>query len=311
MIGALTVGLLFGCGALLVLTGQPFGAARPPLAARLEALRPDLPAKVDPPIVPVFRTFIFEELLRPALQHSGNWLLSVCRRAGLDLNETAKRLRLTGDAGGLGLFLGLKISSGLVGLAVFPVAAALGLFPQTPAWVWLGFGVAWFLLPDALLRAKADQIHRQMREGLARFADLVSLSVSAGLGLEGAVEEAAGSLSGPFAEELRKSLRNSQLNGEPISVALAHLGEELSLREAGALASALDVAITQGLAVSQALHSQARSIRERRRLQLIEEAERAQVRMALPVGLLILPAFFILLLYPAAVQLLQVTATGR
>ena len=310
MIGALMVGLLFGCGALMVLTSQPLGAARPPLSARLDALRPDLPTKIDPPIVPVFRTFIFEQLLRPALQHAGNWLLSASRRAGLDLNETASRLRLTGDAGGLGLFLGLKLASGLVGLAIFPVASGLKLFPHTPVWIWLGFGAAWFLLPDALLRAKAEQIHRELREGLARFADLVSLSVSAGLGLEGAVEEAAGSLSGRFAEELRKSLRDSQLNGQPISAALARLADELSLREAEPLASALDVAVTQGLAISQVLHSQARSIRQRRRLQLIEEAERAQVRMALPVGLLILPAFFLLILYPAAVQLLQVTA-GR
>lgn len=311
MIGALLVGLLFGCGAVMVLTSQPLGAARPSLAARLDALRPDLPARIEPPIVPVFRTFVFEQLLRPALQRLGDWLLSACRRVGLDLNETANRLRLTGDAGGLGLFLGLKIASGLVGLAIFPVASALGLFPQTPAWIWLGFGAVWFLIPDALLRSKAEQQHRQLKEGLAGFADLVSLSVSAGLGLEGAVEEAAGSLSGPFAEELRTSLRNSQLKGEPISAALAHLAEELSLREAEPLASALDVAATQGLAVSQVLHSQARSIRERRRLQLIEEAERAQVRMALPVGLLILPAFFLLILYPAAVQLLQVTTTGR
>jgi tight adherence protein C len=310
MIGALMVGLLFGCGALMVLTSQPFGAAKPPLSARLDALRPDLPAKIDPPIVPVFRTFIFEELLRPALQQGGDLLLSASRRAGLDLNETARRLRLTGDAGGLGLFLGLKLASGLVGLAIFPVASALRLFPHTPLWIWLGFGAAWFLLPDALLRTKAEQVQRELREGLARFADLVSLSVSAGLGLEGAVEEAAGSLSGPFAEELRKSLRDSQLNSQPISAALAHLADELSLREAEPLASALDVAVTQGLAISQVLHSQARSIRERRRLQLIEEAERAQVRMALPVGVLILPAFFLLLLYPAAVQLLQVTA-GR
>lgn len=70
MIGVLTVGLLFGCGALLVLTSQPVGAARPPLAARLDALRPDLPAKVVPPVVPVFRTFIFEDL-RPALSIRG------------------------------------------------------------------------------------------------------------------------------------------------------------------------------------------------------------------------------------------------
>lgn len=60
MIGALMVGLLFGCGALMVLTSQPLGAAMPPLSARLDTLRPDLPAKIDPPIVPVFRTFILK-----------------------------------------------------------------------------------------------------------------------------------------------------------------------------------------------------------------------------------------------------------
>jgi hypothetical protein len=39
----------------------------------------------------------------------------------------------------------------------------------------------------------------------------------------------------------------------------------------------------------------------------VEAGERAQIRMLLPTGLLILPAFFVVVLYPAAVQLLKVT----
>ena len=308
MSGAIFIGLLFGSGALLVLTSQPIGAARTPLAVRLEALRPDQPVEIVEPKTPVFRTFIFEELLRPVLQKAGDWMLAAARHLGLDLGQTAARLRITGDSGGLGLFLGLKIAAGLVGLAIFPAAASLGIFPSTPSWVWLGFGFIWFLMPDALLRAKAEARRRELREGLARLADLLSLSVSAGLGLEGALEEVALAFQGPLSDELRHALRKSRLHSEPASAAIGRIASELQLAEAEPLAAALDAAESHGIAVSQVLRTQARSIRERRRLELIEEAERAQVRMALPVGLLILPAFFVLILYPAAVQLLQVTA---
>jgi Flp pilus assembly protein TadB len=305
---AVFLGVLFGIGALLVLTAQPHGAARPSLSARLEYLRPDRPAATVQTKAPVFRTFLLEQLFRPFLEKAGDGALRLARVARLDLRQTALRLRLTGDRGGLGLFLGLKIASGLVGLAIFPVAASIRIFPTTPSWVWLASAVAWFLMPDVLLRSKADSRLRQLREGLARFADLTSLSVSAGLGLEGAIDEVAATSVGPFFEELRRAVRDCRLNGEPASAAIGRLASELALPEAEPLAAALDTAGARGIPITQVLRTQARSIRERRRLELIEAGERAQVRMALPVGVLILPAFFILILYPAAVQLLQVTA---
>lgn len=308
MSAAVILGVLFGTGALLVLTAQPYGRPRPSLSTRLEHLRPDQPGALAEPRAPVFRTFILEELFRPFLEKAGDASLRLAQLARFDLRQTALRLRLTGGRGGLGLFLGLKIASGLVGLAIFPVAASIRIFSPTPSWVWLASGLAWFLMPDVLLKSKADSRLRQLQEGLARFADLVSLSVSAGLGLEGAIDEVAATSEGPFFEELRRAVRDCRLDGEPASAAIGRLASALSLPEAEPLAGALDTAGSRGIPITQLLRTQARSIRERRRLELIEAGERAQVRMALPVGVLILPAFFILILYPAAVQLLQVTA---
>lgn len=305
---AVMIGLTFGAGVLLLLTGQPIGRARPSFASRLQALRPDRPVQATLEKIPAFRTRIFEEILRPMIERAGESLLTVARRLGLDLGETSSRLTATGDPGDLGLFLGKKITTGLLGLAFLPAAAALGAFPPTPSWIWVATGVLGFLMPDAILRSKAEVRRRELREGLARFADLVSLSVSAGLGLEGALEEVSRSSEGPFFEYLRRALRESRLRGEPASTALAQLAQDLRLADAEPLASALASAQSHGIPVSQVFRAQARSIRERRRLEIVEAGERAQTRMVLPVGLLILPAFFLLILYPAAVQLLQVTA---
>lgn len=308
MSAAVFLGVLFGTGALLMLTAQPHGAARPSLSARLEGLRPDRPPPAAEPRAPVFRTLIFEELFRPFLEKAGDGALRLARLARLDLRQSALRLRLTGDRGGLGLFLGLKITSGLVGLAIFPAAASLGVFFATPSWVWLTCALAWFVVPDLLLKSKADARLRQLREGLARFADLILLAVSAGLGLEGAIDEVAATAEGAFFEELRRAVRDCRLEGQPASAAIGRIASALALGEAEPLAAALEAAGSRGIPISRVLRTQASSLRERRRLELIEAGERAQVRMALPVGVLILPAFLILILYPAAVQLLQVTA---
>jgi tight adherence protein C len=146
-----------------------------------------------------------------------------------------------------------------------------------------------------------------MREGLVHLAELLALAVSAGLGVEGALDEATSAGKGPLFDEVRRLLREARMRGEPSSEAVARLPAEAGLPEAEPLAQAVGAAASQGAPLTQALRAQARTLRERRRLELVEAGERAQVRMLLPVGLLILPAFFVLLLYPAALQLLRLT----
>ncbi|MFN2593747.1 MAG: type II secretion system F family protein [Actinomycetota bacterium] len=299
---------LFGIGVLLILKSQPIGRPRPSIGQRLDALRADKP-KSQPVVRRVaFRTAILEEILRPTMESAGEMALRITRRLGLDLAETSSRLAAVGDEGGLGLFLGQKVASAVLGVAFLPMASALGGLPSTPSWMWLVLGAGGFLLPDMALRSKAETRRRELKEELARFAELTSLSVSAGQGLESALDRVSQSSDGPFFEHLKRALRETRLHGEPASSALSRLATELRLTDAEPLASALRAAEEHGIQVSQVLRTQARAIRERRRIELIEIGERAPARMALPIGLLILPAFFIVILYPAAVQLLRVTA---
>jgi tight adherence protein C len=303
----LVYGGLLGVGALLVLTAQPIGAPRLSLRRRLAALRPEAEPQQPGSRERVFTTDLFEDTLRPLIERAGTRVVRVMDHLGADLRATDERLRLTGDRGGLALFLGQKVAGALVGFAFLPVAASFGVAPPTPVWVWIAGAAGGFVLPDALLKSRAEARRRRMREDLVHFAELVSLAVSAGLGIEGALEQVASTGKGPLFTEIRRLLREGRLQGTPSSEALGRLPAEAGLPEAEPLTQAVRAAATQGAQVTLALRSQARSLRERRRLDLVEAGERAQVRMLLPIGLLILPAFFVLLLYPAAVQLLRLT----
>jgi tight adherence protein C len=307
MTEVLVYGGLLGAGALLLLTAQPVGASRPSLRRRLDALRPE--ATLEPTLLRerVFRSRLFEETLRPALESAGERAARFLGRLGMDLRATEERLRAVGDRGGLPLFLGQKLAGGLIGLAFLPVAASFGIAPATPVWVWLAAAAGGFALPDVMLKSRAEARRRRMREDLIHFAELLALAVSAGLGVEGALEQAASGGQGPLFDEARRLLREARMRGEPSSEALARLPAEAGLPEAEPLVQTVRAAASQGAPITQALRAQGRTLRERRRLELVEAGERAQVRMLLPIGLLILPAFFVLLLYPAAVQLLRLT----
>jgi tight adherence protein C len=303
----LVFGSLFGAGLLMVLTAQPRGAPKASLARRLAALRPQAPIDSPPERQRVFRTRLLEDLLRVPLERTGEAIAHVFRALGLDLKATEQRLRTAGDRGGLALFEGQKLAGAIIGFAFLPVAESLGVAPRTPAWLWMVAAAGGFLLPDVMLRSRADARRRRMREDLVHLAELLALSVSAGVGIEGALESAATGRRGPLFDELRRLLREVRFRGEPSSAALLLLPEEAGLPEADPLVTAVGSATAHGTPVTQALRAQARAIRERRRLELVEAGERAQIRMLLPTGLLILPAFFVVVLYPAAVQLLKVT----
>lgn len=307
MTAAILFGTLFGLGAILTLTGQPHGAPQPSLAARLALLRPDASREPARARERVFRTQLFEEIFRPAIEHAGHVMLKLLARLGLDTNRIEEQLRITGDAGGLTLFFGQKVASGVIGVTLLPVASTMRVAPATPRALWLLLGLLGFFMPDLVLRSRAQTACRRVREELVRFTELLTLAVSAGLGLEGALDQVARAGEGRLFAEVRRLLRDAQLRGEPVSAALNRVATEVGFAEIEPLATAVSTASAQGTPVTQALRAQARGLRERRRLELIEAGERAQIRMLLPVGLLILPAFFVIVLYPAAIQLLRVT----
>ncbi len=292
-------------GLLLLLSAQPVGRPKPSLARRLESLRPE---RRDAPERPnVFGLPGLDAALLPALTALGETALRLVAALGIDPRTHARKLTAAGEPYGAAVFWGQKIAGLIVGVMLPPILGAVGISPNWPLWVWAAAGCLGFVGPDLGLNARVRTRRREMLAGLAAATRLLTLAVSAGYGLEQAIAEVASSGRGPFFDELAHRISKARLESRPAVDALAGLAEDAQLPELAALAGALTAGTRQGVPVLDTLRAQATSVRERWRLGLIEAGEKAAVTMLLPIGALILPAFFLVVLYPAAVNLLQLS----
>lgn len=297
-----------GAGLLLLLSAQPVGRPKPSLARRLESLRPE---RRDPPERPsVFGLPGLDAALLPALTAVGEAALRLVAAFGIDPRTHARKLTAAGEPYGAAVFWGQKIAGLIVGVMLPPILSAVGISPlgRWPVWVSAAAGCLGFVGPDLGLNARVRTRRREMLAGLAAATRLLTLAVSAGYGLEQAIAEVASSGRGPFFDELAHRISKARLESRPAVDALASLADDAQLPELAALAGALTAGTRQGVPVLDTLRAQATSVRERWRLGLIEAGEKAAITMLLPIGALILPAFFLVVLYPAAVNLLQLSS---
>jgi tight adherence protein C len=299
--------LVAGIGLLVLLVAQPLGRPAPTLAQRLASLRPDQRPTSPPPTS--FASPTLERLLVPPLRAAGRLLLRAAEVCGVPTGRLARRLALAGEPGGPALHAGQKLLGALVGLGLLPLLTQLAITPfgAWPAWTWLATAIAGFAAPDLALAHKAARRRRELLSGLGTATEFLALAVAAGCGLEQALAEAATAGHGPFFTELARRLALARLQGQSGVDATAQLAADIDLPELAALAGALQAASRQGTPVLQTLRAQAHAARERRRLGLLEAGERAQVTMIVPVATLILPAFFLVILWPASVALLRLS----
>jgi tight adherence protein C len=109
---------------------------------------------------------------------------------------------------------------------------------------------------------------------------------------------------GPLLDELQAAVREARLRHRGLAEGIADLAESTGIPELGAFAASVASALTIGTQLGESLRTLAESARERRRLSLVAEGGRATAKMLIPVGFLILPAFFLVLVFPAAIQML-------
>ncbi|MCC6178320.1 MAG: type II secretion system F family protein [Chloroflexi bacterium] len=204
-------------------------------------------------------------------------------------------------------FFGEKVAAALIGLAILPAMNALGVHPfgPWPVWSWLVGGTIGFLGPDWQL----DRLMAARRTGclmeLPIILDMLTIATSAGLALEQAVDQVARQGAGTIVRELQHAHRDMTLRGQPLIASLEEMARRVGVPELTSFTSQLRAAHEQGIPMTQTLTAQAEALRERKRLRIVEEGGKASVRMLLPVALFIMPVLFVVLLVPAAVELMR------
>jgi tight adherence protein C len=247
-------------------------------------------------------------MLRPVLDDAGRLLRSLLGRFGLaGGQELERRLRIMRPGVEPAQFFGEKLASGLVGFAVFPVMTALGIHPfgAWPVWIWLVGFIAGFLAPDWDLDRRMVSRRTLMLMELPILLDMLAIATSAGLALEQALGQVARQSQGEVAQELQRAARELALGRGSVMEVLEAMAERNAVPELAAFVGQLRAAHEQGIPLVQTLATQAEALREQKRLRIVEEGGKASIRMVLPVALFILPVLFVVLLLPAAIEVLH------
>jgi tight adherence protein C len=194
-----------------------------------------------------------------------------------------------------GMALGAAL---LAGLYLLRVGAPLVQMLVTAALA----GVLGFYLPGIWLGRRMASRQQQVLKALPDALDLLSISVSAGLGFDGAMLEVVQRWQNPLTEEFAAVLRDLKL-GTSRRDALREFARRTGIEDVANFVAAVIQADELGTPMREVLNVQAEQMRMRRRHRAEERARKATIKMLLPMVLFIFPALYVVLLGPAVPSL--------
>lgn len=223
---------------------------------------------------------------------------SLVKRAEAQLQLTGRSFLLTARQ-----FISLSLLGMVIVflLAVF-IERVLGLggllFP-------LAAGVLGFFLPRLWLRDIRMRTIKEVGKQLPIYLDFLTLSMEAGLNLNGALTHAVNKgPAGQLKREFEHVLRDLK-SGLPRADALRRMGDRLQIREVTNFISSVVQAERMGGSVATTLRFQSEQRRSERFQRAEKQAMEAPVKLIFPLVVFIFPVTFIVLGFPIAMRFIH------
>lgn len=258
------------------------------------------------------RSDINEELTKPFSQRVLSPLTTTM--AGMLAQVTPRALRKIAEermiaAGGFGdlspnkfLLVCITLSISLPAVVSFVTAAA-----HAPANKIVGAGMLAFSVgaafPFFMLSRKIAARKLSIQKDLPDVLDLLTVSVEAGLGFDGALAKLAEKMKGALVDEFNRVLQEIRM-GVTRRDALHAMGARCGVQDLSLFTTSLVQADQLGVSIGNVLRMQSATMREKRRQRAKEMAMKAPVKMLIPMILFIFPTIFIVLLGPAVIQMM-------
>lgn len=144
----------------------------------------------------------------------------------------------------------------------------------------------------------------QMVKELPYTLDLITVSVEAGLSLDGAIARIVNNIPGVLSDEFSKTLKEMRMGIEK-KTALRNMSERCDVRDLSVLVNALIQADELGVSLGKVLRIESAQLREKRRQAAREKAMKAPVKILFPLIMFIFPAIFVIILGPAVIQMIE------
>lgn len=158
--------------------------------------------------------------------------------------------------------------------------------------------------PDAQLNRAVEERQTAILKGLPDIIDLLVISVEAGLGFEQALQRVVTSVDGPLPDEFNRMLGEVRA-GSTRAESMRAMDARIEVAEVRSFVLAIIQADTFGVSIGSVLRIQAEEMRVKRRQIAEEKAQKAPVKMLVPMVFCIFPALFTIVLGPAVVRIVQ------
>ena len=166
-----------------------------------------------------------------------------------------------------------------------------------------------FMLPNIMLGRAIKARQHAMKKALPDALDLITIGVSAGLAFDGALGEIIEKWDNDLTREFATMLGELRM-GMGRRQALLNLADRTQVDEIQIMVSQLIQADELGMSLTETLLTLANQMRLRRRQHAEEMAHKAAVKMLIPLVFLIFPALFIVILGPAAADMIGFVSGG-
>lgn len=286
---------------LLYLILQAFAPVAGPVELRLRGLDNLIAGRTD----------IEDELAKPFAQRilaplKGDLATTLTKLTPRSMRILIER-KLT-MAGGFGKLSSAEFLTvmGFLAAALPVIAGTLGVLAGAPGNKIIGFVLLAFLasqlLPVLLLQHRIARRKRCIQKDLPDVLDLLTVSVEAGLGFDGALAKLAEKMKGALVDEFSRVLQEMRM-GVARREAITAMGTRCDVPDLSLFTASLVQADQLGVSIGNVLRVQSAAMREKRRQRAEEKAMKAPIKMLLPLVLFIFPSLFVVLLGPAIIQM--------
>ena len=223
------------------------------------------------------------------------------------IQDTARRMELAGNPWPIdaATFLAIRFILAVV-FGGFLTAVILISPPSNPNDNFMYIGGATFggfFLPHLMLSSKITRRQTEIRKAMPDALDLLTICVEAGLGFDAAMSKVSEKWENELSLAFTRAIREVQL-GKVRRDALRDMADRLGIPEMTSFVAAIIQSEQLGVSMAKVLRIQSDQMRLKRRQRAEEEAHKAPVKMLIPMALLIFPSIMIIILTPAAIQIM-------
>jgi len=250
-----------------------------------------------------------ERVIRPVLLKTtgfGGKLMSQSAQNGM-----RERLMKAGFPGGLQAQQWISLKIVLAGAVPIMLMGVLSVVRWRMGWtsvtaLHIGLigmigAIVGFISPDFVIRSMSKKRKLYIQRTLPDLIDLMTVSVEAGPGFDAALVRVSTRFKGPLGEEVSRAMQEVSL-GRPRIESLREMARRIDVPDVTSFITALVQADQLGVAIGNVLRVQSEQMRERRAQRARETAQKAPVKMMIPLVLFVFPALFVVIMGPACIR---------